>query len=376
MNEKGVITDIKQLTPERLTNIFKKKGYLSNGKVTKIIKRNSQETFTSYVHFLELNFSNDAQTEGASPEIVVKVPKSVDMAKLIGKHEVEFYSIVAESMNEMPIPTCYEVAFSEETGMSHVILNDLSKTHIELLKYAPLPPSKRYCERAIDCLAEIHAFWWDYRKLKELSKHANFIIIFKENSFIEEEILKWSKNQKRNLERFLKFLGDRISDKRKELFKTVFSLYPQLALEQIKKENMTLIHGDAHFWNFFYPKDIENEKYKALLFDWQSWNIGVGGQDLAYMIGNNLYPDYRHLIEKDLTKRYHNDLLKFGVKNYSWDDFWYDYRFGALINLYRVVGWWSVNLHPSIWWRALNISFLTLEDLNCMELLESKIKKI
>jgi len=212
----------------------------------------------------------------------------------------------------------------------------------------------------------------DYHKLKELSKHANFIIIFKENSFIEEEILKWSKNQNGNLERFLKFLGDRISDKRKELFKTVFSLYPQLAYERIKKENMTLIHGDAHFWNFFYPKDIENEKYKALLFDWQSWNISIGGVDLAYMIGNNLYPDYRHLIEKDLIKRYHNDLLKFGVKNYSWDDCWYDYRFGALINLYRIVGWWSVDLHPSLWWPALEKSILTLEDLNCMELLEKK----
>ncbi len=33
MNGKGVITNIEQLTPEWLTNIFKKKGYLSNGKV-------------------------------------------------------------------------------------------------------------------------------------------------------------------------------------------------------------------------------------------------------------------------------------------------------------------------------------------------------
>ena len=373
MNEKGVITDIKQLTPERLTNIFKKKGYLSKGKVTKIKKRNSRETFTSYVHFLELNFSNGAQMEGASPEIVMKIPKSVNMVKLVGSREVKFYSIVAETMNEMPIPTCYDAVFSEETSGSYIILDDLSKTHIGLKNF-PMPPSKRYCERAIDCLAEIHAFWWDYHKLKELSKHVNFIHILKENSFIEEEIYKQSKKQNRTLKRFLKLLGDRISYKRKELFKTIFSLFPQFSVERIKKkENITLIHGDAHFWNFFYPKDIENEKYKTLLFDWQSWSIGVGGQDLAYMIGLRLYPDYRHLIEKVLIKRYHNDLLKFGVKNYSWDDCWYDYRLGALFNLYRIVGWWSVNLHPSIWWPALEISFLTIEDLNCMELLERKI---
>ncbi|MBY9016339.1 MAG: DUF1679 domain-containing protein, partial [Candidatus Lokiarchaeota archaeon] len=249
----------------------------------------------------------------------------------------------------------------------------LSKTHINLMD-APLPPLKIYCERAIDCLAEIHAFWWDYHKLQELSNRSFVFNLFKENSFIEEEIYKQSKKQNRTLKRFLKLLGDRISYKRKELFKTIFSLFPQFSVERIKKkENITLIHGDAHFWNFFYPKDIENEKYKTLLFDWQSWSIGVGGQDLAYMIGLRLYPDYRHLIEKVLIKRYHNDLLKFGVKNYSWDDCWYDYRLGALFNLYRIVGWWSVNLHPSIWWPALEISFLTIEDLNCMELLERKI---
>ncbi len=349
MNEKCVITDIEQLTPELLTDIFKKKGYLSNGKVTKIIKKNSQETVSSNVHFLELNFSNDAQTEGVSPKIVIKIIKSVDLAKIVGKHETKFYSIVAETMNEIPIPTCYDASFSEETGGSHIILDNLFKTHIELLKYAPIPPPKRYCERAIDCLAEIHAFWWDHQKLKDLSKHAYVLYTFKENSFNEKEIFNWFQNQNGNLERFLKLLGDRISDKRRELFKTVFSLYPQLAYERIKKENITLIHADAHFWNFFYPKDTDNEKLKACLIDWQSWSIGVGGQDLAYMIGLFLFPDYRHLIEKDLVKRYQYDLLKLGVENYSWDECWYDYRLSAFLNLYRVVWWWSVNAPPIVW---------------------------
>jgi len=364
MNEKGVITNIEQLTPELLTNIFNKKGYLSNGKVTKIIKKKSQETLTSFVYFLELNFSSDAQTEPASPEIVVKIPKPVDITKFIGKHEAKFYNIVAESINDMPIPTCYDAAFSEETGLSHIILKNLSKTHEEVLKYLPLPPLKRYCERAIDCLAELHAFWWDHQKLKELSKHAYVLYTFKENSFNENEIFNWFKIQNKNLKQFLKFLGDRISDKRKELFKTVFSLYPQLASDRLKKKNITLIHADAHFWNFFYPKDIENEKNKANLIDWQFWSIGVGGQDLAYMIGLG-YPDYRHLIEKDLIKRYHNDLLKFGVKNYSWEDCWYDYKLNSFLNLYRVVWWWTMN-SPTIWWPSLENSFRTLEDLNCM----------
>ena len=374
MSEKGVITDIEQLTPEWLTNIFKKKGYLSTGKVTKIIKKNSLETETSNYHFLDLNFSNNAQTESVSPEIYVTISKPNDIAKLLGKHEVKFYSIVAETMNEMPILTCYDAAFSEETGLSHVIIETLSKTHINLMD-APLPPLKIYCERAIDCLAKLHALWWDHQKLQELSNHSFVFNLFKENSFNEKEILSWFKKENRSLKRLIRFVGERMSNKRKELFNTMFSLYPQLAYERIKKEKITLIHADAHFWNFFYPKDTDNEKLKACLIDWQSWSIGVGGQDLAYIIGLFLFPDYRHLIEKDLVKRYHNDLLKLGVENYSWDESWYDYRLSAFLNLYRVVWWWSVNAPPIVWWPALEKSILTLEDLNCMELLESKNEK-
>ena len=53
MKENQVITDIEQLTPEWLTSIFKKKGYLSQGKITKIIKQKSQESVTSNIHFVE-----------------------------------------------------------------------------------------------------------------------------------------------------------------------------------------------------------------------------------------------------------------------------------------------------------------------------------
>ena len=364
MKENKVITDIEQLTPEWLTCIFKNKGYLSQGKVTKIILDHSEVTITSNMHFLKVKFSNDAQTEPSIPHIVVKFPKPV--VKILGTHEAKFYSIIAETMNQGTIPTCYDAVFSEESGWSHIILEDLSKTHLGICDY---PPTKRYCEKAIDCLAEIHAFWWDHPKLKELSKHSYVLYTFKENSFTEEVIFKWFNTQKRTLSRFLEFLGDGISNNRKELIKSVFSLYPQVAYERIKKENITIIHGDSHILNFFYPKDITNQKSKAKLFDWQTWGIGVGCQDLAYMIGLFFYPDYRHLMEIDIIKRYHNELLKLGIKDYSWDDCWYDYKLWALLNLYRIIWWWSVGMPPIEGY--LENTLCTIEDLNCMELLES-----
>ncbi|KKK40766.1 hypothetical protein LCGC14_0519410 [marine sediment metagenome] len=57
MIENKVITDIEQVTPELLKSIFKNKGYLTQGKVTKIIEKKSPKTVSSNMHFLRLKFS-------------------------------------------------------------------------------------------------------------------------------------------------------------------------------------------------------------------------------------------------------------------------------------------------------------------------------
>jgi len=382
MKEKRVITKIEQLTPEWLTSIFKNKGYLSQGRVTKIIKKNKIDGKNSNIHFLEIIFSNDAQTEPTPPKVVVRIPKTnrpsttpfnrKSLQDVMGKHEAKFYTIVAEMMKEIPIPPCYDAAYSEETGLSHIILRDLSDTHSEYLNELPSAIKLQYVYKSIDWLAEFHAFWWDHPKLKELSNYSFMFYTFKENSFNEKEILNWFENEKQMLNRMLKILGDQISDTRKELFKTVFSKYPKLAYERMKQKNITVIHGDAHHWNFFFPKDMEKEKSKTILNDWENWSIGTGCQDLSFMLGYCWPPEPRRALEKELIKRYHNNLINLGVKNFSWDECWYDYRFSAFLNLYKVVSKWGYEYLPSDWWATLESSFFTIEDLNCIELLGSK----
>jgi len=89
------------------------------------------------------------------------------------------------------------------------------------------------------------------------------------------------------------------------------------------------------------------------------------------MIGFFFFPYYRYLIEKDLIKRYHNKLLKLGVKNYSWDECWYDDKLFAILNIYRIIWWWSVGMPSIVWEPRLEASISTIKDLNCMELLDS-----
>ena len=184
MKINNVITNIDELTPEWLTDTLKNNGHLTQGKVTKIIKRKSRETSASFMHYLQLRFSNGSQVERPIRKIVVRHPNHSPLSRDLGMHETKFYSTVAESMNQMPIPTCYDTAISDD-GNSHIILEDLSRSYVEVDSF--LPSSKRYFENAIDCLAELHVFWWDHPKLKEFSKPSYTSLNFKENSFNDKD---------------------------------------------------------------------------------------------------------------------------------------------------------------------------------------------
>ena len=364
-----IITDEKDITPMLIEEILHQTISLEQVAVKEIKINKPQSTTTSPLRFIKVKYSKESPK--TAPKRLFLKMSNLNFPER-GKREVIFYNNIANHMNTLPLIPCYDAKYDEKTGRSHILLKDLTKTHFRT-DY-PIPPNNINCKRYIKGLAKIHAFWWDHPKLKEFSRHSVVLGIMKENSFNEKEIFKWFKNQNRDLKQFFLIqkipFVDGISDKRKELFKTVFSLYPQLIYDRLKKKDTTLIHNDAHFWNFFYPKDIDNEKLKACLTDWATWGIGVGCQDLAFMIGIFLSPESRRPMEKDLIKRYYNNLLKFGVENYSWDECYYDYKLLALLNLFRIIDWWRRGAPPKTWWPLFENSICTIEDLNCMELLD------
>ncbi len=357
MEEDRIITDVNVLTPEYLTKIFVNNGYLTKGTIVKITCEKSLLSTGFHLHLVSLTFSEDVQEDKIVSSIIVKTPQQNMNKESSAKNEVDFYNLIAKSIKNETVPICFDAAFNNKTNQSHIILEDLSETHNEysFSKWWPVPPLKKYCESAVACLSEFHASLWDHKKIEEIPN---------------KSFLGWLINKNQELELMLDFLGDRISDARREKFETVFSKFPELAKERKENGNMTIIHDDAHFCNFMYPKNIDSKKYKTKLIDWEDWTVGIGTMDLAYMIGFYWSSERRKLMEKELIKKYHETLLHFGVKNYSWEDCWQDYRFSLFMNLYRVVSWWKGGAHISIVMMGLENSFPTLEDANSLELLE------
>ena len=100
--------------------------------------------------------------------------------------------------------------------------------------------------------------------------------------------------------------------------------WERLYAERIKDNKaLTLLHGDLHHWNLFYPK---NPEIDGLYFgDWETYKRGIGPYDLCYLVGGDSSPQ-RHEIEKDLLRYYYDGLVDGGVLGYSWEGCVYDYR--------------------------------------------------
>jgi aminoglycoside phosphotransferase (APT) family kinase protein len=237
------------------------------------------------------------------------------------------------------------------------LLEDLSSTHFQT--EWPVPPAQSLCRAAVDSLAKLHALWWDDPRLgTEL-----FTKVTKGNFWpkrLDEAI-----NQ---LPDFLDFIGDRLSNTRKQVYEKILASSNQFWRPDMARKTKTFLHGDIHFWNILFPRD--SAKHTIRIFDWNSWDIGKGTNDLAYMLGLHWYPSLRARFEKFLLRRYHNKLIEHGIEGYSWDDYWLDYRESCIMNLFIPIWQWQRRVTPAaVWWSHLERSFLTFDDLHCGELL-------
>jgi len=336
-----------KITPEWLTEVLQTNGLLKNGVVNDIrLHPLSDAPFGApKIKRLGIEYSQDATCE---------VPNKVILKTASKEKEYFFYTQIVEWMGEIPVPHCYLAQQSDDKSQAIFLLEDLTATHFQT--EWPVPPSLEHCEKAIDCLASFHTFWWNDPRLETEFRQK----VTKGNYWtgrLNEAIEK--------LPAFLDFIGDRLSAERKGIYEKVLASSNHHWMPDNARSAKTFLHGDIHFWNFMLPKDPSKDEIR--IFDWNSWDIGKGTNDLAYMMGLHWYPDLRQKREQTLLKRYHNRLLEQGISNYSWDDCWLDYRESCIMNLFIPV--WQYGISPIIWWSHLERSFLTFEDLELMELI-------
>jgi ecdysteroid kinase len=284
------------------------------------------------------------------------LPERADPSWNAGRQEVAFYTEVATVMATRLVPRCFEAAWDAETNAWHLLLEDLTDSHVIATTW-PLPPTKGQCERIVHARARFHAEWWDDPRLGA-------------------SVGKWDgpdamgNHLKTFAERFARFadrLGDRLARERLALYERFIDAAPRLLSRYYSHLNVTIVQGDAHVWNGFLLRDGATDDVR--FFDWDSWRVDVGADDLAYMMAMHWYPDLRSRLERPLLDRYHSALVTQGVQGYdrrALDD---DYHLSVLWQIATPV-WQAANdIPPVIWWNNLERIMLAVDDLGCRELL-------
>jgi len=131
-------------------------------------------------------------------------------------------------------------------------------------------------------------------------------------------------------------------------------------------------HADFRLENMFFAAKPEHPPFAIV--DWQSITKTSPGQDLGYFLTQSVKLEVRRAHERELLRRYLDGMRAAGVRDYSWDRLWHDYRLGVLYLLDFAVTIAATldlaNERGAAIARALSErSCAALDDLDCQELL-------
>lgn len=271
-----------------------------------------------------------------------------------GREELPFYQTVAARLNCSVIPRFFAGGTDELTGRTWLLMEDLSETH-ERPSEAPLPPTFARSARLVEALAQFHAARWG------------------NTSLLGDGRTLWGRLRSSEwlgpaAERLFKQAGDALDDSATEMYERFQTGLPALAERAEKLQGKTLVHGDAHVWNWMLPRDDTVDEPK--LIDWDGWHMGLGAWDLAYMIALQWDREVRQRFEMGLLERYHAALTSSGVTGYSREAFQEDYRLAVLLHLRTPVGCFARGMSAYVWWPQLTRIRQAVKDLDCLDLID------
>jgi Phosphotransferase enzyme family len=340
--------------PENLTAALRRCGVLSGGRVLDV-KAETLPTLVSRVIRLRLSYDGAVDAPGS---VIFKggIPGRGGGLWEPGTLEVQFYRQLATAMSTPLVPRCFEAVWEADTKEWHLLLEDLDESHALATPW-PLPPMQAQCERILRTLARFHAEWWDDPRLG----------VSVGTWPTEETVKQQLQAAAKRFGSFADRLGDRLSRERRELYEHYLEAAPRLRTRLRSRRNLTIVHADAHVWNFLLPRDDGDD---VRIFDWDTWRAGLASNDLAYMMAMHWYPDRRRRLEQPLLDHYHAALVARGVQGYDRHALNDDYRLSVLFQILIPMWQEAINIPPAVWWGHLERIMLAIDDLGCRELLD------
>lgn len=310
-----------EFTPQWLTAAFAAGRAVNGATVTGVGAGALGEGFGLLGSLARLTLTYDRPAAGAPATVIAKFPALTEMNRDVARQyqvyvrEARFYQEIANTVSAMPTPQIYYVAHDPETKDGVVLLEDLAGAR--RIGDQLGSPSPAEAAQLMDQIADLHATWWDRTDDGTLAWVPRFsdplwdLVLESMRGF-------WPIYQEA--------YGHLLSPEMHAIVERVWQGLPWL-LERLSRPPITFVHGDYRLDNMFFPQTAGDP---VTSIDWQLTSHGRGPYDVGYFTSQSLPVEQRRETEEALLRRYHERLVAGGVRDYSFDDCFEDYRVAAL----------------------------------------------
>jgi hypothetical protein len=305
---------------EWLTAVLRDAQLLPLGRVTEV----RRETIGNGLlgDSIKLTPRYDRPLDNAPRSLVAKFAAADPTSRETGakfnlyRKELNFYREIAGTV-DIRTPRIFFAEFDPDTSDFTLLMEDLSPARVgDELRGC----SVQDCALALRELARLHGPRWADPDLEDMA---------------------WLQPAERQADDIAAILPDIAADFKKR-FAAVLNaehlsvidrfvlIYPRVLAD--RSAPRTLQHGDFRLDNVLF--DVQGTAGSTATLDWQTVTLGAGLVDAAFFVGTALSRNARQLRESDLMHAYHDELCRYAIGNFRWEDCWRDYRRFAFFGIF------------------------------------------
>lgn len=345
-----------ELSASWLTSALRETGTITDSSVSAFTCETIGEGVGVLGQLARVRLEYDSPETEAPASLVGKFPAPVQANRALAnlfrfyEREVRFYEEIANEV-ELRTPTRYYSRFDPETSDYVLLMEDMHPAECgDQVAGCPVEVATSLLHE----MARFHATWWESRRLPSLEwipLGDAPVMQFAEQAY------------KGSLPRFLDVFGSELQPRAISILERFQDKV--IALQHvINKPPLTIAHGDLRFDNLYLGPN------GTAVGDWQIIQRSRGAYDVGYFLSQSIDTAARRTSEMEILRGYHETLVENGVKNYTFDQCFNDYRAFAMFCLvYPVISGGTLDLAND---RGVELvqtmatrSIATILDLDC-----------
>ena len=256
-----------------------------------------------------------------------------------GWREGVFYSDIVPAMAESPVARHYDVVEEGQFGQTHILLEDLSKTHFNVKPHHMDRLTPAVFTGVLDAYVNFHARWWDRPTTRDADLLRPCGLGVSHEALGAEHIHANARFfASEAMPRWIDAHGEQSPRAWRRTWERAIEAWAELFRERTEgKRALTLIHGDAHMDNVLVPR----QDGRTVIVDWEGLTLGLlGVWDVSrLLLCFPMTAAERRDLERILLPRYQRQVEEEGIVGYDLAMCHSDYRLCILANIPHVLVW-------------------------------------